>query len=73
MSLTAFLGIFFLLLALAVIVWGGDGLMKLLPGDAKIKQAAKIIVIVILALWFLSLAASILGVAIPWSGQVRHR
>ncbi len=63
------------LLVLAVLIWGGDRLLALLPGNEKIKQIVRIVVIVIVALWFLSLAASFLGVPMLWEpgGLRRHR
>jgi len=63
----------FLILFLAVVIWGGDKLLALLPGDAKLKQAAKIIAIVVIALWALSVAASFFGVAMPWSAGALPR
>ena len=69
------LGLLILMLVLAVLIWGGDALLKLLPGNEKIKQVVRILAIVVLALWFLSLAADLLGVPMPWSvGPLyRHR
>ncbi len=64
----------FLILFLAVVIWGGDGLLALLPGNEKLKRAAKIIAIVVIALWALSIAASFFGASLPWSPTVhRHR
>jgi len=59
-----------LLLVLAVLIWAGDSLIKLLPGNEKVKQAVRIVAIAAIALWFLSLAASLLGVSMPWSGPL---
>jgi len=65
---------FFALLFLAVILWGGDRLIALVPGYEKLKQAARIIAIVAVALWCISLAASLVGVSLPWSaGTSVHR
>lgn len=64
----------FLILFLAVIIWGGDRLLALLPGNSTLKQIVRIVAIVIVALWFLSLAAGFFGVSLPWSPAVhRHR
>lgn len=66
-------GLIFLLLGLAVIVWGGERLFALFPGNEKIKQVIRILAIVGLALWFLSVAASFFGVSLPWSSGPVHR
>lgn len=64
----------FLILFLAVIIWGGDRLLALLPGNAALKQAVRVIAIVIVSLWALSVAAGFFGVSMPWSPHiVRHR
>jgi hypothetical protein len=65
--MTSILGLLFLILFLAVLIWGGDRLLALLPGNEKLKQIVRIIAIVVVALWFLSLAASFFGVALPWN------
>jgi len=73
--MTSIISLLFLILFLAVIIWGGDKLLALLPGNEKLKQAARVIAIIVIALWGLSIAASFFGVAMPWSGPVlpRHR
>lgn len=58
--------ILFAILVLAVLLWGGDRLLALLPGNERLKQIARIIAIVAVALWFLSLVAAWLGVPMPW-------
>lgn len=63
----------FLLLVLAVIVWGGEALLALLPGYDKLKKAARIIAIVAIALYLLGLVAGMLGVSLPWQAGVVHR
>lgn len=68
-----FVALIFLILFLAVVIWGGDRLLALLPGDAKLKQAARIIAIVVLALWALNVSASLFGVSTPWSPTVHRR
>jgi len=68
-----FVALIFLILFLAIVIWGGDRLLALLPGDAKLKQAARIITIVVLALWALNVAASLFGVSTPWSPTVHRR
>ena len=63
----------FLILFLAVVIWGGDRLLALLPGNEKLKQAVRIVAIVIVALWALGIAASFFGVSTPWSPAAIHR
>lgn len=69
------LEIIFFILVLAVVLWGGDRLLALLPGNEKLKQIVRIIVIVVVALWALSIVASFFGIAMPWgTGPIRlHR
>jgi hypothetical protein len=64
------IGLLFAVLVLAVLIWGGDRLLALLPGNEKLKQIVRIIAIVAVALWFLSLAASFFGVSMPWGSPV---
>jgi hypothetical protein len=72
--MTSIVSLIFLILFLAVIIWGGDRLLALLPGNEKLKQTVRIIAIVVLSLYFLSLAAGFFGIALPWNGPVfRHR
>jgi hypothetical protein len=61
------IAIVFAILVLAVLLWGGDRLLALWPSQGKLVQAARIIVIVAVALWLLSLIAGLLGVGLPWS------
>lgn len=69
-----FVALIFLILFLAVVIWGGDRLLALLPANSTLKQAVRIIVIVVLALWALNVAAGIFGVSMPWSPTIhRHR
>lgn len=63
----------FTLLVLAVLVWGGERLLALWPGNEKLKQIVRIFAIVAGALWLLSVAASFFGVSLPWSSGVVHR
>jgi hypothetical protein len=64
----------FTILFLAVLVWGGERLLALFPGNEKLKQIVRIVAIVVIALWFLSVAASFFGVSLPWSfGASVHR
>lgn len=68
------LSILFAILVLAVLVWGGDRLLALLPGNESLKQFVRIIAIVVVAIWFLGLVASWLGVSVPWAPLMpRHR
>lgn len=66
------LSIIFAILVLAVLAWGGDRLLALLPGNEKLKQVVRILTIVVVALWFLGLVASWLGVAVPWAPLMPH-
>lgn len=61
------LAILFAVLFLAVLIWGGDGLLALLPGNEKLKAAVRIIAIVVVSLWLLGLVAAFFGVALPWA------
>jgi hypothetical protein len=64
------------ILVLAVLVWGGDRLLVLMPGNERLKQAVRVIAIVVVALWFLGLVASFFGIAMPWGPwplMPRHR
>lgn len=54
------------LLFLAVLIWGGDRLLALVPASPKLVSAIRIIVIVCVALYVLSLVAGFFGVAVPW-------
>lgn len=63
----------FLILFLAVVIWGGDRLLALLPGNAALKQAVRIVAIVAIALWTLNVAAGFFGVSMPWSFGAIHR
>lgn len=63
----------FTLLVIAVLVWGGERLLALFPGNERIKQVIRILAIVAVALWFLSVAASFFGVSLPWSSGTVHR
>jgi hypothetical protein len=51
---------------LAEAVEPDDRLLALLPGNEKVKQVVRIVAIVAVAIWFLSLAAAFFGVAMPW-------
>jgi hypothetical protein len=70
--MTSALGLIFALLVLALLVWAGDGLLKLWPSQGKLMQAIRIIAIVALALLVLSWIATYFGVALPWNFP-RHR
>lgn len=63
----------FALLVLAVLVWGGERLLALWPGNSLVKQIVRIVAIVAVALWCLGEAAAFLGVSPPWSSGVVHR
>lgn len=65
--------VIFTLLVLAVLVWGGERLLALFPGNERIKQIIRILAIVAFALWFLSVVASFFGVSLPWSSGPVHR
>lgn len=68
------IALLFLILFLAVVIWGGDRLLALLPGNAALKQVVRVVAIVALSLWALNKAASFFGVSTPWSPHVgRHK
>jgi hypothetical protein len=54
------------LLILAVLIWGGDRLLALVPASPKLIAAIRIIAIVCVALYVISLVAGFFGVAVPW-------
>jgi hypothetical protein len=71
MTLAAFC---FLLVILAVLLWGGDRLLALVPGNTKLKEAARTIIIVVIAITLICTFAAFLGVRIPWfTGFVHFR
>jgi hypothetical protein len=74
--MTQILAIVVLLVVVAILVWGGDALMKLAP-PSKLIQAARIIAIVAISIWVVCLIAAFFGVATPWVpgyvGTVHHR
>jgi hypothetical protein len=60
--------------AVCIILWGGDRLLSLFPGYEKIKSGIRTVVAVVMALWCLSLIAELVGVSMPWGpGPVLHR
>ena len=68
------LGIILTILVVAVLLWGGDRLLALWPGNEKLKQVVRIIVIVAVAIWVLILIAGFFGIPMPWGPvPVRHR
>lgn len=71
--MTEILGIIFSALILAVIVWGGDGLMKLVPGNEKIKAGIRIFAIVVLVIFCLISIANFFNIPLPWGPTLRHR
>jgi ABC-type glucose/galactose transport system permease subunit len=78
MSTAALISIVVAVLVLAILLWGGDRLLALWPSQGKLVQAARIIVIVAVSLWLLSLIAGFFGVGLPWSSGIpvehyRHR
>jgi hypothetical protein len=58
------------LLVLALLVWAGQNLLALWPGNEKIKRVAWILLVVIVALYLLSLVAGFFGVEMPWGPAV---
>jgi hypothetical protein len=60
--------------AVCIILWGGDRILALLPGYEKVKSGIRTVVIVVMALWCLSLVAELFGVSMPWgSSPALHR
>lgn len=66
------IGIILTLLVLAVLLWGGDKLLAVFPGNGRVKQVIRIVVIVFAALLALSLVASLFGVSLPWNLTLRR-
>lgn len=60
------------LLILAVLIWGGDRLLALVPAAPKLIAAIRIIAIVCVALYVISLVAGFFGVAVPWYPTAYH-
>jgi hypothetical protein len=73
--MTTLIGIIISALILIVIVWGGDGLIKLVPGDGKLKQGLRIFAIVVLTIFCLVSIAGYFNIPLPWNGPTlqRHR
>ena len=72
--MSSILGLIFLLLVAALLLWAGDRLLALWPGNSPLKQVIRIVVIVAVALWALSLIAGFFGIAMPWGPALpRHR
>lgn len=69
------LAILLTLIVLAILLWGGDALLALVPGNEKIKRAVRVIVTVCVALYLLSLIAAFFGLGTPlWPMlERRHR
>ena len=63
--MTSILAIVVLLVIVAILVWGGDALLKLAP-QSKLLQAARIIAIVAVSIWVVCLIAAFFGVPTPW-------
>ena len=59
------LALLFSLLVLAILIWGGDRLLALAPGQPKLIAAIRIIAIVCVALYVVYLIAGFFGVAVP--------
>jgi hypothetical protein len=59
------IGFIIALLILAVLVWGGDGLIKLAPGNEKLKQVARILGIVVLTILCLRAVAAYFHIPVP--------
>lgn len=64
----------FLILILAVLLWWGDKLLALAPGDAKLKAFVRTSCIALVAIALICLVAALFGVRIPWfSGFIHFR
>jgi hypothetical protein len=62
-----------LLVIVAILVWGGDALLKLAP-QSKILAAGRIIAIVAVSIWVVCLIAAFFGIPTPWvPGYVHGR
>jgi hypothetical protein len=72
--MTSILGLVLTLLIAALLLWGGDRLLALWPGNPPLKQVIRIVVIIAVALWCLSLIAGYFGIPMPWGpAPYRHR
>ena len=64
----------FLILILAVILWWGDRLLALAPGNPKLKEIVRTSVIALVAIGIICVVAALFNVRIPWfTGFVHFR
>jgi hypothetical protein len=64
----------FLILILAVLLWWGDRILALAPGNPKLKELVRTSAIALVAILLICLIAAFFGVKIPWfSGFVHFR
>lgn len=61
------------LIALAIFIWGGDRLLALVPGSPKLIMAIRVIAIVCISLYVLTLIAEFFGVSTPWPSAFHGR
>ncbi len=72
--MTSILGLVLTLAIAALLLWGGDRLLALWPGNPPLKQVIRIVVIVAVALWCLFQIAGFFGIPTPFGPALqRHR
>jgi hypothetical protein len=73
--LTSLAALLLALVFLAILIWGADRLLALVPGYPKLIQAVRIIAIVVISIYVIGLIAGFFGIPVPWAyGDVRvHR
>jgi hypothetical protein len=70
---TTLLALLAALLVLAILIWGADRLLALAPGYPRLIAAIRIIAIVAIALYVLSLIAGFFGIPLPWGPGLQRR
>lgn len=73
---TQLAGLLLLLVLLAVLIWGADRLLALVPGYPKLIAAVRVIAIVVITIYVIGLIAGFFGIPVPWAYgdvRVRHR
>ena len=72
--LTSLAALLLALIFLAILIWGADRLLALVPGYGKIIAAVRIIAIVVIAIYVIGLIAAFFGIPVPWGyGDMHYR
>jgi hypothetical protein len=67
-------GVVIAILIVMLLLWAGDRLLALWPGNSALKQVVRIVVIVVVAIWVLVTVAGLFGIPVPlWAPAPRHR